>query len=188
MTQKLAVAEEDGFAEVVHLHRVQRVVDVVFAGDPPAGRGQERGQRVANRRIAPARNGHGAIGVDRDELDHDAFAGVGVRLPKRLAFGSNSPQDVAEPAGPQAQVQEARSGDFDALNERIVANRQVADDFRGHVTRGHPGALGKGQRHTRRPVAVGTVFGHFQRDSRRGQVAWQVACGFGIGKGLFNKL
>ena len=146
--QELQVPGLHRGAEPVHLPA--GVVEVVLALDPPPGRLEEAGERIAERRVAGVADMQRAGRVRRDELD---LNGSAVRLGPSVsgAPGHGVAEHVAEPVGPHEEVEEALSRHLDPFDQ--VVGRQMRPDSLGHVpgARAHP--PGQRERRVRREVA-----------------------------------
>ena len=162
--ERLEVARLDRGAEPVHLPA--GVVEVVLALHRVARGLEQPRDRVTEDGVARVADVQRPRRVRAHELHLDALAG-GWRVAEPRALGGDGPHRVEQPIVGRPHVDEPRPGDLDLLDER--RRREDGHQRLGHLSRRYAGALGKGQRHVRREVAVVLLPGLLEL--RLGQVA-----------------
>lgn len=180
LAELLAVARLDRPREVVHLRA--GVVDVVLARHFVAREVEHVAQRVADGRAAGMAQVQAAGRVGADELDLHALAG-GCAASVILAGGLDLADDRIQIRAVQAEVDEARAGDFRRQDGRL-AFVQMLQDRLGDLARVFAGELGQLHRGVRREVAVRLVAGHLQHEYRQLLAGRQAGGDDGIGDAL----
>ena len=143
-------------AAVVHVELPGHPVAAVFqqpaqrvaVGGPPSVAGVQRAGRVGRHELHAHRAARAQVA-----------AGVAVD-----ARSDDLSQHLVQPARGQAEVHEARPGGLDRHNMRGRLGTQVSHDLLGELAGWTARRLGCGQRHIRRPLAVGAVPGPFDGD------------------------
>ncbi len=158
-----AVAREQRRGERVEL--VAGVVQVVLAVHLGALRGEQVGDRVADRDPAPAAGVERAGRVRRDELEVDALAGQRSAWPYRSPCATTARSTSCSQVGREVEVDEARAGDLDPLEVRRALGLERDDDLRRDVARGHADGLRELQRDVGGEVAVTRAGGGRQLDA-----------------------
>ena len=149
-------------------HLASGVVVVVLARDGVADPLQERGDGVAQDGVAAVADRQRAGRVGRDELDDGRLAGVRVGAPPGRAGRQDVGEAGREVLAGEADVDKARAGDLDRLDERGV-ERQSGHERLGDGARRAAERLGEAERHVRGEVAVARVARRLERDlDRRG--------------------
>ncbi|MPM98877.1 hypothetical protein SDC9_146067 [bioreactor metagenome] len=110
------VAQPGRQAEDVHLPA--GVIDVVLAGDVPAGEGQQARQRGAVGGAAAVADVQRAGRVGRDELDLHLLPAAGGGTAEVFLLGEHGLDHVGLAAGIEAEVDEAGTGDFGSGDQR----------------------------------------------------------------------
>ena len=179
MPQQLQAAHLQAFAQQAHL--AAAVVEVVLAGDLPAGGRQQVGDGVAQHRAPGVADGQRAGGVGADELDLRlaAFAGIGVA--EGLGRGLDHLDLLGQPGVGQGEVDEAGRHHVGLAQE--IGRGQAVDDLLGDLDRRHLGRPGRLHGDVGRVVAVLRVFGMLDGEGR--QVKGRQVAGF---LGLFDGL
>ena len=126
LAERLAVAQVGRAREHVDLRA--GIVDVVFARDLVAGEVEQVGERIAEHRAAAMADMHRAGRVGRDVFDIDRLAAGGAAAVTRRRPRSRCAARRPRPRGLQRQVDEARPGDLDLLDQ--VVGAQLGGDQR----------------------------------------------------------
>jgi hypothetical protein len=160
-------------AAQARLHRVGQgldlhagVVVVELAGDVVALRHEQRGQRVAQRRLAAVAYVQRAGRVGRDEFDDDFLAGAGAGAAVGGALRQHGLDHGLLGGGADAQVDEARAGDFGRFDQALAGRvgQQRIDQPGGQFARVHFQLLGQLHGDVAGDVAVRRVAWSLQHD------------------------
>ena len=145
-------------AEVFDL--VTAVIDVEFAGDVVAGEGKQGSNRIPHRRDAgvakmeiPRR-----VGGDVFHVDGTAFFLAAAIV---IAFLDRFGDDALEGLVFQEEIEEARAGDFHAVEHLVLEMREQAG---GQIDRFATGQTAKAHRRVGGIITVGGIFGVLDDD------------------------
>ena len=122
-------------------HLVARVVHVKLPPDLPARPLQDGGHGVPQDAAPGVAHGHGARGVGGDEFHHDPAAFALVHLAVGRTLAADILQHAGIPGAPQAEVQEAGSGDLHGV-EPAVRQVQLRRQGLRQLPGGHAQGLG----------------------------------------------
>ena len=142
---------QQGAREPVDLHAV--VVEVVLPRDLGALRGQDPGQRVADRSPAGAAQVHRPGRVGRDELQVDPLTGSAPPV-ARTPCPSVTIERASSPAAAASSTMLRKPGPATATLLTPATSPSRLGQELGHLARRQAGRLGQLQRHVGRPVAV----------------------------------
>ena len=161
MAELLQVASGDGQAELVHLNAM--VVDVELFEDLIAGMAHEVCGCRAKGSPAAMANVHRARGVCGDVLDVHLALAFGLRALAVIgALLANLRNDILHGNVLQSEVDEARAGDFGALDKVIRGN--AVDNRLRDFTRVLLGFLGAAQSSGASPIAMTLVARTLERN------------------------
>mgnify|MGYP000367858465 CR=1 FL=1 len=139
LTQRFAVAQEHRTGE--HIDLCAGIVDVIFLGHVIAGKGEQVGQRVTDHGAAAMADMHRAGRIGRHIFDIDLVALAERRTAKIRSFADDGRQQALPIFGRQTDIDEARTGDANLCDIRILL-QLLADDV-GQRARVRAKALGK---------------------------------------------
>ena len=144
LAQRLAVAQEGGAGEHVHLRA--GIVDVVFARHPRTGKGEQVAQGVAEHRAAAVADMHRPGRIGGDELDVDLLT-AGPGTAEIDALRQACAENIAKHLRLELDVDEARPGDLGLRH--VLHLRQPPGEFRGELARVGVGRLDVAGEHHR---------------------------------------